>query len=202
MSEENTYDGCMIDTSNVRSFGQFSMDKHGSLQFGYGVELRGNTISSVFYSDGKKSILDITEMMRSAGFGYLGALQAEVEQLKAANQHWHVRIEQMKSQIENHESCEMDSKRLVWLIARAEDYDGHVCFPEIRYRNGLQDGAIASTARAAIDAAMAESQPQPLAKICPRPFRGRPDDFTVQQCISAGECGCGASQPLGDSHGS
>lgn len=25
---------------------------------------------------------------------------------------------------------------------------------------------------------------------CPRPCNHRPDDFTVQQCVSAGECGC------------
>lgn len=25
---------------------------------------------------------------------------------------------------------------------------------------------------------------------CPRPCNGRPDDFTVGQCLDAGECGC------------
>jgi hypothetical protein len=44
--------------------------------------------------------------------------------------------------------------------------------------------------------ALAQSPPQPLVDLCPRPLRGRPDGFTTQQCISAGECGCGASRPL------
>lgn len=25
---------------------------------------------------------------------------------------------------------------------------------------------------------------------CPRPINGRPDDFTIGQCLDAGECGC------------
>ncbi len=25
---------------------------------------------------------------------------------------------------------------------------------------------------------------------CPRPCNGRPDDFTVAQCVAAKECGC------------
>jgi hypothetical protein len=31
---------------------------------------------------------------------------------------------------------------------------------------------------------------------CPRPCNGRPDDFTVGQCVDAGECGCGARAAL------
>jgi uncharacterized protein (DUF4415 family) len=26
---------------------------------------------------------------------------------------------------------------------------------------------------------------------CPRPANRRPDDFTVDECVTAGECGCG-----------
>lgn len=30
----------------------------------------------------------------------------------------------------------------------------------------------------------------PTEPLCPRPFTGRPDIFTMAQCILAGECGC------------
>lgn len=46
-----------------------------------------------------------------------------------------------------------NAERYEWLKAHAEDYDGHVTFPDVRYRNGLQDGFEAKTVDAAIDAA-------------------------------------------------
>jgi hypothetical protein len=33
---------------------------------------------------------------------------------------------------------------------------------------------------------------------CPRPFNGRPEDFTAGQCLDAGECGCMARAAIGD----
>ena len=31
---------------------------------------------------------------------------------------------------------------------------------------------------------------------CPRPWNGRPVDFSVGRCVGAGECGCGANHAL------
>lgn len=31
---------------------------------------------------------------------------------------------------------------------------------------------------------------------CPRPANGRPDQFTVGECVAAGECGCADGLPL------
>ena len=49
---------------------------------------------------------------------------------------------------------ERDAARYRWLRGRSEDYCGHACFPEVRYRNGLHDGFEAKTVDEAVDAAM------------------------------------------------
>ena len=49
-----------------------------------------------------------------------------------------------------------NAERYEYLRSHAEDYDGHVCFPDVRYRNGLHDGFEARTVDAAIDAAKEE----------------------------------------------
>lgn len=34
-------------------------------------------------------------------------------------------------------------------------------------------------------------------QFCPRPCNHRPDEFSVADCVSAGECGCSARAALG-----
>lgn len=52
--------------------------------------------------------------------------------------------------------------------------------------------ARAVAAEAARDAAVAALREMN----CPRPCNSRPDDFTVGDCVSAGECGCGNARSL------
>jgi len=33
-------------------------------------------------------------------------------------------------------------------------------------------------------------------QFCPRPCNNRPDDFSIADCVSAGECGCSARAAL------
>jgi hypothetical protein len=49
-----------------------------------------------------------------------------------------------------------DAERYRWLKSRAEDYDGHVCFGEVRYPAPIPDRTPFDAIDAAIDAAMQE----------------------------------------------
>jgi hypothetical protein len=55
--------------------------------------------------------------------------------------------------------AEPDAKRYRWLKSRAEDYDGHVCFGEVRYPAPIPDCTPFDAIDAAIDAAMQEDKP-------------------------------------------
>jgi hypothetical protein len=51
-----------------------------------------------------------------------------------------------------------DAERYRWLKSRAEDYDGHVCFGEVRYPAPIPDCTPFDAIDAAIDAAMQEDK--------------------------------------------
>ena len=51
-----------------------------------------------------------------------------------------------------------DAERYRWLKSRAEDYDGHVCFGEVRYPAPIPDRTPFDAIDAAIDAAMQEDK--------------------------------------------
>jgi len=51
-----------------------------------------------------------------------------------------------------------DAERYRWLKSRAEDYDGHVCFGEVRYPAPIPDCTPFDAIDAAVDAAMQEDK--------------------------------------------